>query len=286
MMSTNQSHVLSVPTPVGFSTPADPATVGRQQPEGTATDQFIAQRQEALAARGRATPVVLVADNEPVTRRMLRQLVESAGYRVLEVESGRQAISRMSDDVAVVLLDPTMPDVSGVEVLRHVRQRFPEIQVIMVSETAEISDAVASIKQGAFEYLTKPWDREELLTHIGRAVRASEMARQRSRAKPEMGYPNDKTYHNMAAGADQVRSSPRETAGSEELGLAGMTMAEIERRAIIETLRALGGARGKTARRLGISEKTLYNKIKKYDLAKTIQLATRPRHLTGEGFSS
>ena len=67
----------------------------------------------------------------------------------------------------------------------------------------------------------------------------------------------------------QLRPSGGTSTNSREMGLAGMTMAEIERRAIIETLRECGGNRGKTARSLGISEKTVYNKIKKYRLQTT-----------------
>ncbi len=133
--------------------------------------------------------LVLVADDEPVTREMLRRLVESAGYRVIETGGGRQAIAQMSPDVALVLLDLCMPDVSGLDVLRHVRKHFVDVQVIMISGTGQIRDAVATMKEGAFDYLTKPWNQDDLLIRIGQAVRVSQLARENRNLKWAIGYP-------------------------------------------------------------------------------------------------
>jgi len=121
--------------------------------------------------------LILVVDDEPITRRTLRELLESDGYRVIEADEARTAIARITDEVAIVLLDFLMPDIPGLDCLRYIRRQFPDVQVIVLSEVGRIRDAVAAMKEGAFEYLTKPWDREELLIRVRQAARASRLAR-------------------------------------------------------------------------------------------------------------
>src|SRR4051812_14419018 len=101
---------------------------------------------------GSEAAVVLIADDDPITRRLLQHHLQTAGYQVVEVSDGAEAIRRLGDDVAVALFDLHMPSASGLECLRHARRNFPDVQVMMISGQAEIRDAVAAMKEGAIEY--------------------------------------------------------------------------------------------------------------------------------------
>ena len=119
---------------------------------------------------------VLIADDEPVTRRSIERHLEKAGYRVLIAADGSEAMRLMEQDVYVVLLDLNMPRLNGLECLKQIRERFPDTQAIVVSGEGEIQDAVTAMKFGAFEYLTKPFDPEQLVAVVGKAARHAQLS--------------------------------------------------------------------------------------------------------------
>jgi len=114
---------------------------------------------------------VLVADDDPLARHSVCHYLERFGYQTVEAADGRQAMQRMSDDIAIALLDLDMPKISGLKCLQFLREKFPETQAIVISGAGQIHDAVAAMKQGAIEYITKPFDPEQLLVHVVQAAR-------------------------------------------------------------------------------------------------------------------
>ncbi len=118
----------------------------------------------------------MVVDDDAVTRLALRQLLEAEGYQVIEADGGALAIARMPEGLDCVLLNPILPDMSGLDCLQHIHKQFADTSVIMISDTGEIPDTVAALKQGAFEHLSKPWHREELLVRIRQAIHAAKLA--------------------------------------------------------------------------------------------------------------
>ena len=100
---------------------------------------------------------VLVADDDTVTRRILKHHLDEAGYRIIEAKDGAQAQQLMHEDISVALLDLQMPHATGLDCLKHFKANFPNTEVLMISGRGEISDAVTAMKQGASEYLTKPF---------------------------------------------------------------------------------------------------------------------------------
>jgi len=178
MTTTCQEHVLpDKPATAIHNTWRPPATGRSVASGGAATARSMPGSPIATRERSQKATLVLVVDDEPITRRTLRELLESDGYRVTEADEGRTAIARITDEVAIVLLDFLMPDIPGLDCLRYIRRQFPDVQVIMLSEVGRIRDAVTAMKEGAFEYLTKPWDREELLIRVRQAAHASKLAR-------------------------------------------------------------------------------------------------------------
>lgn len=188
-MSICENHVSSplsqTPVPQAF-----PAQVAQEPTSRGAEPTETSPGKLALAGhRKRTAPIVLVADDEAIARRMLRQMLESAGYRVLEAEGGRQAVSQMSEKISVAIVNLFLPDMSGLKCLAQIRKHFCDTQVIVVSGNGKTRDAVAAMTQGAFEYLTKPWDPNELVIRVSRAVRAFRLARENRALKQAVSCP-------------------------------------------------------------------------------------------------
>ncbi len=121
--------------------------------------------------------LVLIADDDPVTLRVLERYLTAAGYQTVKAADGREATQFMNPDISVALFDLEMPHASGLECLRFVRKHHPHTSVIMISGRGKIQDAVAAMKEGAFEYIAKPFDRDELLARVNQAAWASKLAR-------------------------------------------------------------------------------------------------------------
>ena len=119
---------------------------------------------------------VLVTDDEQLARRSLQRCLDAAGYHVVLARDGREALDLMEEGILVVLMDLQMPRVTGLECLLEIRRDYPDTQVIVVSGEGEIQDAVAAMKAGAFEYVTKPFDRDELLVQVARAVKHARLS--------------------------------------------------------------------------------------------------------------
>ncbi|MGH7546206.1 MAG: response regulator, partial [Gemmatimonadota bacterium] len=92
---------------------------------------------------------ILIVDDEPNVRRMLASLLTSEGFRCREAGTGGEGIAAVeASEPDGVLLDLMLPDLSGLEVLRRMRERRPEVQVVMMSGKATLGDAVEATKSG------------------------------------------------------------------------------------------------------------------------------------------
>lgn len=114
---------------------------------------------------------ILIADDDLVIRRNLRALLESEGYRVAEAENGVDAARMMENRaIALVLLDLKMPGGSGLELLRDFQDRLDERPVIVLTALGGSSAAIEAMKLGAYDYITKPFDLDEVLYTVRRAL--------------------------------------------------------------------------------------------------------------------
>ena len=113
---------------------------------------------------------ILVVDDEEKVRTVIQRILKEAGYDVVTAANGQEALDKMCQlNVAVVLLDIKMPGISGIEVLQRIRTSWPETCVVMATGVADVSTAVEAMSLGAYDYITKPFDRDNLVMKLQRA---------------------------------------------------------------------------------------------------------------------
>ena len=106
---------------------------------------------------------VLVVEDDPATRRLYRFLLASSGYLVVEAEDGLAALERLATQPCdVIITDMNMPRMGGIDMVRTLRQNSSDIYVIMVTAFGTPDTEKHAIRAGVNEYLTKPFDFEEL----------------------------------------------------------------------------------------------------------------------------
>ncbi len=130
---------------------------------------------------------ILVADDDEIVRRLLLRHLKKAGYEVAAVPDGDAAIEAAGGDLAVALLDLEMPGTDGHGVLAHLEEHSPVTSVIMLSAKGQIEDAVAAMKAGAVDYLTKPIDMDAVLAAVARGAKLHGLARENDELKHAVG---------------------------------------------------------------------------------------------------
>ena len=115
---------------------------------------------------------ILVVDDEPEMRQLLQDTLEEDHYRVVVASDGREALTRLeSERFPVVVTDLRMKGIDGLGLLEQVVQKYPESNLIMMTAFGTVESAVEAMKQGAFDYLTKPVKTDELLVTVQKALR-------------------------------------------------------------------------------------------------------------------
>jgi two-component system KDP operon response regulator KdpE len=119
-----------------------------------------------------AAPIkVLVIDDEPPIRKLLRMGLSTQGYDVLEASNGRNALELMTQNPALVILDLGLPDVHGHDLLRTIRARNDGVAIVVLSSRGDEAGKVQALDLGADDYLTKPFGMDELLARMRAALR-------------------------------------------------------------------------------------------------------------------
>ena len=110
---------------------------------------------------------ILIVEDEDTQRGLLEGLLNKEGYRAAGAGDGKNALQLVKEGTfEIVLLDYKLPDTDGLTILKNIKEMNPEIEVIMITAFGSIENAVTALKAGAFEYLTKPIDLDDLLFKI------------------------------------------------------------------------------------------------------------------------
>jgi two-component system, NtrC family, response regulator AtoC len=117
---------------------------------------------------------ILIVDDELNMRLVLSAMLKKEGFEVSSASDGREALQILqSSGTAVVITDLKMPDIDGMELLSRISERYPEIPVIMITAHGTIATAVEALKKGAFDYITKPFELDDLKNIIAKAIKTN-----------------------------------------------------------------------------------------------------------------
>ena len=123
-------------------------------------------------------PVILIVDDDAGLRESFRLILED-GYELVDAADGRQALEiARTREVDLVLLDIRLPEIDGIEVLERIKSIDEQVEVILVTAVKTVRTAVAAMKLGAFDYITKPFEEEELLSVVRRALEKRSLERE------------------------------------------------------------------------------------------------------------
>ena len=123
-------------------------------------------------------PTILIVDDEKPICTALASLVKAEGFKVVTAENGATALEKIrSESPDLMLADIKMPGMDGMELMHRTRDVDPDLPVVMITAYAEVHGAVGAIKAGAHDYLSKPFNNEEVLRVIHRALSERELKR-------------------------------------------------------------------------------------------------------------
>jgi two-component system nitrogen regulation response regulator GlnG len=133
---------------------------------------------ELKAEMNNHIPTILIVDDEKPICAALASLVKAEGFKALTAGDGATALEKVrSESPDVMLTDIKMPGMDGMELMRRTREVDPDLPVVMITAYAEVHGAVESIKAGAHDYLSKPFDNQDVLRVIHRALSERKLKR-------------------------------------------------------------------------------------------------------------
>src|SRR5204862_3856277 len=119
---------------------------------------------------------ILVVDDESEIREGLELLLTSEGYGVSSAETGESGLGKLEErPFDLLLLDVSLPDRNGIDLLREIRLRDPHLPIVLITAYGSIDMARAAFKSGAMDYITKPWSNDELLAQVAQAVESRKL---------------------------------------------------------------------------------------------------------------
>ena len=162
-------------------------------------------------------PHILIIDDDDSLRRVMEFSLTEANYRVATAASGEEGLRLFAENAFdAVITDITMPGISGMDVLERLRQKDAAVPVLIITAYGTIENAVEAMKQGAFDYITKPFNRDELRLTLDRALKMSRLVKENVelRAEVQGKYHFDKIIGRSETIADVLEMAGR-VAGSD-----------------------------------------------------------------------
>ena len=158
-----------------------------------------------------ATPVkILVVDDEPPIRKLLRLGLNARGYDVHEAANGKMALDMLAKKPDLVILDLGLADIDGLALLGAIRQRHDSLPIIVLSSRGDEAGKVAALDLGADDYVTKPFGMDELLARVRAALRHQLQVQGERPVFQVGGLRVDLVRRIVSVGGKEVKLSPKE----------------------------------------------------------------------------
>jgi len=183
---------------------------------------------------------ILVVDDESIIRQSLHDWLTDAGYEVFTAENGPQAVEIIErEGLRIVIADLVMPGMDGIELMKRAKEISPDIEVIIITAYGSIPNALTAIREGAYDYIEKPFCPERAEVLIEKLVERQGLIEE-----------NLSLQQKLVARSISLEKNLR----------------QVERNHILNILAQTKGNYTEAARVLGISRMTLYNKAKTYGI--------------------
>jgi nitrogen regulation protein NR(I) len=128
---------------------------------------------------------VLIVDDEPNLRKILAAQLSRDGYEVMLAEDGEQGLTMLRENhIDLVVTDLKMPKVDGMTLLREALRESPDLPIVMITAHGTVDTAVEALKLGAFDYLTKPFDKDEVRQVVAKALKTRQLAQEEATTDP------------------------------------------------------------------------------------------------------
>ena len=130
---------------------------------------------------------ILIVDDEPLVRNSLSELLTLSGYAVSTAPNGKEALNLLKDyNADVIISDMKMPQMDGMQLLKHIKSAKLDIPVILITSFGSIESAVETIKEGAYDYITKPIVDSEIKIIIERLVKQRKLVEENAKLKEQL----------------------------------------------------------------------------------------------------
>lgn len=162
-------------------------------------------------------PKILIIDDDASLRRVLEYNLQEAGYHVVTASDGEEGLRLFTEETPeLVITDMKMPGMDGMQVLKGVKERSPDALVVMITAFGTVDIAVEAMKAGAYDYITKPFNRDELRLIVAKALQLKGLTAENKRLKEELTDKADyRTIVGSSKGMERVFEIVRKVADTE-----------------------------------------------------------------------
>ncbi|HTZ11197.1 MAG TPA: sigma-54 dependent transcriptional regulator [Candidatus Margulisiibacteriota bacterium] len=149
---------------------------------------------------------ILIVDDEPLVRRSLGEFLTLAGYTVSTASNGKEALHLLKDYTTdIVITDIKMPEMDGIELLKKIKSGHPGTPVILITSYGSIENAVDAIRQGAYDYITKPIIDSEIKLVIERLINQRNLQEENKHLKEQLSVTHRDRFHNIVGKDEKMQ---------------------------------------------------------------------------------
>ncbi len=132
-------------------------------------------------------PAILIVDDEPLMRLSMVDALKASGYEVSAAATGDEGLDRFNKNpVEILITDLRLPGMSGLDLLQAAKQRSPSTEVLVITAHGSVETAVGAMKLGAYDYITKPFQMDELLLIVDRVTKVLALREENLQLREEL----------------------------------------------------------------------------------------------------